>query len=504
VTTLMGTRRDFLKTIWLGAAGLVVPRFVPASGSSKPKPNFVFILIDDMGWKDVGFMGSRYYETPSIDRLAGQGIVFTDAYTNAPNCAPTRACILSGQYTPRHGVYTVGSSQRGPAKFRKLVPIPNETKLASSFVTIAEALKPAGYVSASIGKWHLGDDPELGPVGQGFDVNVAGYRAGHPASYFSPYKNPKLEDGPKGEYLTDRLTDEATRFIERNREKPFFLYLPHYAVHTPLQAKKALIEKYRNKKGSGGQHNPTYAAMIESTDRGVGRIMAKLDELKLADNTVVLFFSDNGGVGGYRALGIEGQEITSNSPLRGGKGMLYEGGIRVPMIVRWPGEARPGSVCNTPVVGIDFYRTFLEMAGAQKRPRQILDGESLVRLLKQSGTLKRDAIFWHFPCYLEGGHGTWRTTPAGAIRQGDLKLIEFFEDNRLELYNLRDDIGEKHDLAKVMPEKARQLHRRLVEWRKSVGAPVPSKPNPGYDPEAKPDSANKRKKEGRKRTAKTA
>lgn len=488
-------RREFLYTVTGAVVATALPRFSfgAQAGSVLPpgrRPNIVFILIDDMGWKDVGFMGSEYYETPNIDRLAGQGMVFTNAYANAPNCAPTRACLISGQYTPRHGVYTVGTSERGPANLRKLIPIPNTTTLSSDVVTIAEALKPAGYVSASMGKWHLGNDPEHGPKAQGFDVNVAGNQAGSPRSYFSPYRNKNLKDGPKGEYLTDRLTDEALEFIEANREKPFFLYLPHYAVHTPLQAKRAMIEKYKRKGGSGGQSNPTYAAMIESTDQGFGRIMHKLDERNLTDNTVVIFFSDNGGVGGYRALGIEGGEITSNAPLRGGKGMLYEGGIREPMIVRWPREVKAGSACDVPVIGIDFYPTLLEMAGIQRKSglssegAPALDGESLMPLLKQAGTLKRDAIFWHFPAYLQGGRGTWRTTPAGAIRQGDFKLIEFFEDNRLELYNLKDDIGEKRNLAEVMPGKARQLHQRLIEWRKSVNAPVPTELNPDYDPKA--------------------
>lgn len=278
---------------------------------------------------------------------------------------PTRASLMSGQYTPRHGVITVDTSQRGPAHLRKLIPVPNKTVLDAKIKTIAESLKPAGYVSASMGKWHLGDDPELGPIGQGFDVNVGGYQAGHPRSYFSPYRNPELRDGPKGQYLTDRLTDEALKFIEANRDRPFFLYLPHYAVHTPLQAKKDMIEKYKAKKASGGQSNATYASMIESIDQGVGRIMAKLNELKITDNTVVIVSSDNGGVGGYRELGIKGGEVTSNAPLRGGKGMLYEGGVRVPLIVRWPGVVKAGTRCATPVISVDFYPTLLEIAGTE-------------------------------------------------------------------------------------------------------------------------------------------
>jgi len=474
-------RRDFLKAAASGAVAAALGRTAAGAARSRP-PNVLFILIDDMGWRDVGFMGSRYYETPNIDHLAAQGMVFTNAYANAPNCAPTRACLMSGQYGPRHGVYTVGTPERGPAAGRKLIPIPNRTTLSAETVTLAESLKRAGYTSASMGKWHLGADPEFGPVSQGFDVNVAGNRAGLPRSYFSPYRNKNLPDGPKGEYLTDRLTEEALKFIEANRARPFFLYLPHYAVHTPIQAKKALTEKYEKKEPSGGQGNPKYAAMIESVDQGVGRLLAKLDELDLTDDTVVIFFSDNGGVGGYRELGISGGEITSNRPLKGGKGMLYEGGIREPMTVRWPGNIRPGSRCDEPVIGLDFYPTLLEIAGIEKQAGQVLDGESLVPLLTQTGTLKRDAIFWHFPAYLQGSKGTWRTTPAGAIRQGDFKLIEFFEDSSLELYNLKDDIGEAKNLAETAPEKTRALHQRLLAWRKSVKAPMPTEPNPKFDP----------------------
>ena len=471
-------RRDFLKAVGLGVASLVLPSGCASGGVSegKRRPNIVFILIDDMGWKDVGFMGSEFYETPNIDKLASQGIVFTNAYANAPNCAPTRACLMSGQYTPRHGVYTVGTSARGKSRNRKLIPITNTTTLDPRVVTIGEALKSAGYATASMGKWHLGDDPEAGPVGQGFDLNIGGNKAGHPKTYFSPYKNKDLTDGPDGEYLTDRLTDEALKFIEDNKDGEFFLYLPHYAVHTPIQAKKELTEKYKSKSPSNGQSNAAYAAMIESTDEGVGRIMDKLDELQIADDTVVIFFSDNGGHG----------VVTSMQPLRGSKGMLYEGGIREPMAVRWPGKIKAGAVCDEPVIGIDFYPTLLELAGAKRKSGQILDGVSILGLLRQRGGIKRKAIFWHFPAYLEAsgrGKGAWRTTPAGAVRCGDYKLIEFFEDGRVELYNLAEDISEKNDLAESMPEKRKELHEMLIGWRKSVDAPVPTDKNPEYAPQ---------------------
>ena len=475
------SRRQFIKAASLGPIALAVPGcldLLQTSNNNTAKPNIIFILIDDMGYKDLGCYGSKYYETPNIDKLASQGMLFTDGYTCGPNCAPTRASLMSGQYTPRHGVITVGKSERGPAHLRKLIPIPNKTTLDTNVVTIAEALKPAGYRSACIGKWHLGNDPQLGPEGQGFDVNVGGYRAGHPKSYFSPYHNPQLTDGPKGEYLTDRLTDEALRFIGDNKNKPFFLYLPHYAVHTPIQAKKQRIEKYKTKQGSNGQNNPTYAAMIESVDEGIGRILSRLDELGLKENTLLIISSDNGGVGGYRELGINGKEITSNAPLRGGKGMLYEGGIRVPLIVRWPGIVKPGTRCKTPVISVDFYPTLLEIAGATTASGQILDGRSIVPLLKQASGFNREAVFWHFPAYLQGRDGTWRTTPVGVVRKGDWKLLEFFEDGRLELYNLRDDISEKHNLAEQKPQIAEELHELLKNWRKSVGARVPTELNP--------------------------
>jgi len=462
----MMKRRDFLKAVGLGAASLMLSVRAGGATQSSPqrKPNFVFILIDDMGFKDLGFMGSRYYETPNIDKLAGEGVVFTNAYSNAPNCAPTRACLMSGQYTPRHGIYTVGTSERGQSKLRKLIPTPNETNLDSKVVTIPDALKPGGYTSACIGKWHLGGKSPYRPVDRGFDVAFERNHRGH----FSK----------DGEYLTDRLTDEAIKFIEAGKSGPFFLYLPHHAVHTPIQAKEQLIEKYKKKEPTAAHNNPTYAAMIESVDYSVGRVMAKLDELGLRDNTVVFFFSDNGGYA----------NATSMVPLRGSKGMLYEGGIRVPMIVRWPGVISPGGVCEEPVIGIDFYPTMLEMAGIPQPSGHTLDGRSIVPLLKGGRTLNRKAIFWHFPAYLEAYNEKqwpWRTTPAGAVRQGNWKLIEFFEDGKVELYNLKDDLGEKNDLAGTMPEKAKELQRTLVQWRRSVNAPVPTEKNPQYDPAAR-------------------
>ncbi len=434
-------------------------------------PNIVLILADDLGWRDVGFQGSTYYETPNLDRLAREGMVFTSAYANAGNCAPTRACLMSGQYTPRHGVYTVGTSARGSSAQRKLIPTPNREDLDTEIITLAEALQAAGYVSAHIGKWHLGRDPRK----QGFDINIAGSHYGSPpGGYFSPYKNPKLPNGPKGEFLTDRLTDEALRFLDEHHERPFFLYLPHYAVHSPIQAKEELIAKYREKEASDGQNDPVYAAMVESLDQSVGRILAKLDQLKLRENTLVIFTSDNGGFG----------RVTTMHPLRGVKGMLYEGGVRVPCVVSWPGKIAPGSRCDEPIISLDFYPTLLEAAAAAT-PDQPLDGRSLMPLLTGSGGFEREAIFWHFPAYLQAYHRSedpFRIRPSGAVRQGDWKLIEHFEDGRLELYNLADDLGEQHNLAQAEPERAEQLLSLLKKWRAELKAPVPTEKNPAYKP----------------------
>jgi arylsulfatase A-like enzyme len=459
-------------------AVLVVAGLLLGCGSHEEQPNIVLIYIDDLGWRDAAFMGSRYYETPHIDRLAAGGAVFTAAYANAPNCAPSRASLLTGLYPPRHGIYTVGSPERGDASRRRLIPVPNETALDTGFVTIAEALRTAGYATAHVGKWHLGGEGSL-PTDHGFDLNVAGDHRGHPPGYFAPYKRwddqlPYLPgEAEPGEYLTDRLTDEALAFIEERRGGPFFLYLAHYAVHTPHQAKDALYQKYSQKTGSPEHNEPVYAAMIESVDESVGRIMAKLEELQITERTVVFFFSDNGGFG----------PATSMAPLRGSKGMLYEGGIRVPFVAFWPGEIRPGRELDTPVIGTDMYPTLLEIAGGLE-PAQGLDGVSLVPLLTGEGGLSPRPLHWHFPAYLEADRstlGSFRTTPAAAARVGDFKLVEFFETGTLELYDLRADIGEQVNLVDSLPELAARLHDTMSMWRVAVGAAVPTEANPAYE-----------------------
>jgi len=496
-----------LSGLALAAAGVVVLAVAVGARAAEPtrKPNIVLLFADDLGWTDLGCFGSKFYETPNLDRLAGQGMRFTSAYTNGPNCAPTRACLISGQYGPRHGVFTVGDPWRGSKSRRKLAPVPNCTSLPVEKVTVAEALKAGGYATGAFGKWHLGGGEHApgakdhSPTNQGFDVYVGKSSAGSPPrGYFLP-KDTRLPGAKPGQYLTDYLTDRGLAFIEANRNKPFFLYQTYHSVHTPIQSKKEYKEKYEQKPiPAGSKHkHPAYAGMIQSLDENCGRILAKLDELGLADDTVVFFMSDNGGVGGYRDAGISAGEITNNAPLRGGKGMLYEGGVRVPMIVRWPGVVKPGSSCDVPVITLDFYPTFLKIAALRGDAGYVLDGESLVPLLAGAGPLRREAIYWHFPAYLQGSGGDDRTTPAGAIRCGDFKLLEFFEDKRLELYDLAEDIGQQNNLAAKMPEKTKQLHDKLLAWRKAISAPMP-KPNPDYNPAAKPAGKHGREKRRKK------
>ncbi|HUW18832.1 MAG TPA: sulfatase-like hydrolase/transferase [Sedimentisphaerales bacterium] len=470
-------RRDFLKAIGLGAASLAVPGCFSASSKSSgksaaDKPNIVLILVDDLGWRDVsygvgyGYSGSGYYETPNLEKLAGQGMRFTDAYAACPVCSPTRASIMTGKYPAR--IYLtdwINGHERPNAKLK----IPNWTHyMRLEEVTIAEALKAAGYATCHVGKWHLGDDAIYWPENQGFDVNKGGWKAGHPAGpgkYFTPYRNPRLEDGPPGEYLTDREAMEAVRFIEQNRHRPFFLYMAHYAVHAPMMAKQGIIDKYQAKTSTPEHNNATYAAMIQSVDEALGRVMEKLEELNIAERTIMIFMSDNGGLLGK----------TNNWPLRGGKAQAYEGGIREPMIIKWPGVVKLGSVCNEPVISTDFYPTILEMVCLPPRPEQHIDGVSLVPLLKARGSLDRDALYWHYPHY----HPQNPRGPFGAIRKGDWKLIEYYEDMDVELYNIGKDLGEKVNLAETNPAKANELRDMLHAWRASVGAQMPTR-NPAF------------------------
>ena len=450
------------------------------------KPNIVFILADDLGWTDTATYGSKYYETPNIDRLATQGMKFT-RYHNCQNCQPTRAALMTGQYGARTGVYTVGGIGRFEWEGRPLRPVDNVTELPLDRATVAQQLKAAGYSTAMFGKWHLGNEGAHHPGKRGFDEAIVSM-----GQHFDFATNPKTEY-PKGQYLADFLTDKAVDFIKRHKDGPFFLYLPHFGVHSPHDAKAELVDKFKPKAPVGGHKNATYAAMIYSVDESVGRIMALLDELKLAENTVLIFSSDNGGVGGYVREGIkQAGDITDNAPLRSGKGSLYEGGTRDPFIVRWPGVTRPGSTTDVPAIHVDVFPTFLEIAGAAK-PAQPLDGESLVKLFRDpAASLQREAIYQHFPGYLGAGKDSWRTTPVGLIEVGDWKLMEFFEDGRLELYNLHDDIGEAKNLANEMPEKAKELHTKMLAWRTEIKAPMPSA-NTGDKPAVPEPKKRKRK-----------
>lgn len=473
----------------LGRALVVLLLLSGSWAVAADKPNIVFILADDLGYTDLGCYGGKYYETPNIDRMAAQGLRFTDGHTCGPNCQPTRAALMSGQYGPRTGVYTVGGINRFNWQSRPLRPVENVTELPLDKITLAQAMKNAGYATGMFGKWHLGQEGKHHPSERGFDEAIVSM-----GRHFDFNTSPKM-DYPEGEYLADFLTDKAVDFLKRHKSEPFFLYLPHFAVHSPHQAKQELIAKFKNKSGVDGHNSPVYAAMIASVDESVGRVLATLEELKLSDNTLVIFSSDNGGVGGYAREGLDrAGGITDNAPLRSGKGSLYEGGHRVPYIFYWKGKITPGATCEVPINTVDLYPTFLELAGAKPPKDYPLDGESHVSLLMNGGkgSLKRDAIYWHFPGYLGAGQDSWRTTPVGVIRSGDWKLMEFFEDGHLELYNLRDDLSEQHNLAEKMPDRAKDLHAKLVAWRKQIHAPMPT-PNTGTEKAAPKAKKGKRK-----------
>jgi len=460
------TRRDFLKSAGLGMATLAIQGCEGTSAlisekASAQRPNIIFILADDLGWAELGCYGNTFNETPNLDKLAARGTRFTDAYASAPVCSPYRAALMTGQYPARVGITDY------------LRPN-DENHLSTDHITIAEMLKRTGYTTGIIGKWHLTGYANHGakefPPGQhGFDeVIVSENRGIGGGSYFHPYHfNEQIEKRlPGKEYLVDRCNIEAVEFIDRHKEGSFFLYLSHYAVHTRLQGKHELVAKYEKKPGAGRgnkarQNNPHLAAQLESIDQGVGMIMNKLDELGLAENTVLIFTSDNGGE----------DRVTSNAPLRAGKSTLYEGGIREPLIIRWPAVVKPATICNTPTSNIDFYPTFLQLAGLKADQRRRLDGLSILPLLKNPrAKLARNTLYWHYPLkkpHFLGGRSS------GAIRQGSFKLIEYFDKGTVELYNLIDDISEQHNLAKKLPKKAAELQKRLKSWRGDIGAKVP-------------------------------
>lgn len=438
----------------------------PLPGSTRTdstRPNVIFFLIDDIGWRDVGFAGNTFIDTPNCDRLAREGTVFTQAYSSAPNCAPTRACLMSGQYTPRHGVYTVVDDRHTPGSpHHKVLATESRPDLATESVTIAESFKAGGYATGMMGMWNLGrgQNGPVTPLGQGFEVFKEPRSLGFEKDAYQT---------PDGKYLTDELTTAGIEWMEANRGKPFFLYMAYHAVHGPYDPKPALLEKYRKKAAAlGGDFDAAHAATVEALDWNVGRILAYLEEQSIDRNTIVVFTSDNGGTRQYTA------------PLNSGKGSLYEGGIRVPLAIRGPG-VRAGHSSAEPVLTMDFYPTLLDFAGLSRPENHALDGESLVSLLAgKSEKLARDRVFWHFPCYIGGGG------PSSAMRKGDWKIIEFFETQTVEIYDLSKDPGEQNDLSKLMPEKARELAADLRAWQTEVGAPRPTGANPKFDPSAQP------------------
>ncbi|BCU79851.1 sulfatase [Luteolibacter sp. LG18] len=477
-----------MKILALAAALLPLAPFASTAADSPVKrpPNIVLIVIDDMGWKDIAANGSTYYKTPNVDRLASEGMRFRNGYAACAVCSPSRAAIMTGQSPARLHLTDWIPGEGAPKNSRFTVPQWDMT-LEKSTPTLPQLLKKQGYTTAAIGKWHLGND---GPEAHGFDVNIAGGHIGHPASFFWPYgkegnshRVPMLAEagGKEGEYLTDRLTDEAVKFIDGNRDKPFFLYLAHYAVHAPLMAKDDDTALFKGAKPDGQQDFPVYAGMVKAVDDSVGRILADLKKQGLEDNTIVVFTSDNGGVVHFRA--------TDNAPLRGGKGFPYEGGLRVPFIVRAPGLTKPGSVNDTPVIGTDFLPTFAKLAGIEGKPAPVLDGVDISPALR-GGKLERDTFLWHYPHYWWGGN----ISPYSVIHSGDWKLVRWNEYGSEELYNLAQDPSEKTDLAKANPEKLKEMSAKLDAELKAQDAqpPVPRKDaKAAPDPESNPAKAAK-------------
>ena len=436
-------------------AVLCLVALLPATAA--PRPNVIFLMVDDLGWTDFGCYGSDYYETPNIDKLAASGMKFTDGYAACTVCSPTRASLMTGKSTPKHGVTNWISG--------------TTMKLKHSEVTIAEALKAGGYKTAHVGKWHLAprgadDMTDYYPTKQGFDINVGGGHWGAPSTYFHPYGGRKAVEhlppgGKDGDFLTDRLTDETLKIIDQWKDQPFFIHFAYYAVHTPVMGKPELVEHYKNKKPGKKQQNAAYAAMIQSIDESVGKLTAHLQKLGIANNTVIMLTGDNGGL----------MSQTDNSPLRAGKGSSYEGGIREPTIVRWPGVTPPGSVCETPVITMDFYPTILAITGVSGDAgyNKQVDGVDITPILKDpKASLGRDDLFWFYPHSHGGG-----ARPYASIRHKDLRLIKWFNSNKLELYDLGSDIGESKDLSTTMPEKTRELESKLTAWLTETNAKIP-------------------------------
>lgn len=450
--------------------------FMPVE--AKP-PHIVFVLADDLGGADLGCYGSQFHETPNIDRLASQGVRFTDFYAAGAVCSPTRAAIQSGQNQARLGITDYIPGHRHP--YAKLRVPPLRSELPLEVVTPAEHLHSQGYVSGYFGKWHLGNAGYL-PEQQGYDVSLV-----TSGRHFAPnFRVTPPREVPDGTYLADFLTNEALGFLKTHRDRPCFVQISHYAVHVPLEARPETVAKYEAKpKPPTGVNNPIYAAMVEHLDTSVGRLMAGLEELGIADETLLIFTSDNGGL--RQSAGGKGPIVCSNAPLRDEKGSLYEGGIRVPLIVRWPGVTTAGTICREPVSSVDFWPTFSAAAGAPLPADYTLDGESLVPLLKDATIrLNREALYWHYPHY-------HHSRPAGAIRARDWKLIEFYDGAPAELYQISTDLSEERDLASQQPERVAELRQQLADWRARVNAVMPT-PNPDYDPAREHEIATGRRR----------
>jgi arylsulfatase A len=524
----MGNHQRIVGIFWTLLLLLPVSSLLAAEAA---RPNVIFFLVDDLGWSDIGCFGSQFYDTPNIDKLATEGVRFTDAYAACHVCSPTRASILTGKY-PATLNLTDWLRGRRNFPFQRLLNVVINQHLPYEETTIAEALKERGYSTAIFGKWHLGKTPST-PLAHGFDIHVPNVPSNW-RTFHGPFGMKNLAS-KKGDYLTDRLTDQAIEWIEKKKDKPFFLYMSHFAVHDPIQGRKDLVEKYSKKlkesqktKGpdfilEGNPDNPKnpsrdelgrliktpefaqhkvfpqgtikikqkqdnveFAGMVESVDQSLGRIVKKVKELGIEENTIIIFFSDNGGMSAMnvgnpnRVIPEEKVDVaysTSNLPLRGAKGWLYEGGIRVPLIIKWPTKGKVGTVCSTPVSSIDFFPTIMEMIGSGDQVGRDKEGVSITSLVKGSDKLDRQAIYWHFPHY--SNHGMH--SPGGAIRAGDYKLLEYFENNTVQLFNLKEDIGEQQDLARAQPAKAAELRRMLHAWRQKVGARMQI-PNPDYEP----------------------
>ena len=439
------------------------------------KPNVVLIVADDLGWSDLSYMGSTYYETPNIDKLSKSGMTFYNGYASSANCAPSRASMLTGKYHPFHGIYTVKNSDRGNKKTRKIIPIKTKTKLELQYFILPEMLKSKGYSTGHFGKWHMGPKGYF-PKQMGFDINIGGNEHGGPGSYFSPYKYPNMSNGPKDEYLTDRIGDEVVKFIEKNKENNFFAYVPFFSVHTPIQSKSDYEKKYRNKESNEYHNREDYAGMIQSLDENIGKILDKIEKLNLSKNTLIIFTSDNGGI----------RAISNQYPLRAGKGSYYEGGIKVPMIFSWPEKIKAGSTSNERISNIDFYPTIKSIIGYNETID--LDGENLTPIFN-SKALKKRELYFHFPIYLEpynvhldsGSDPLFRTRPGSVIIKDNWKLHHYYEDNNFELYNLENDISESKNLIDINKEKKAELLNNLDNWLKKNNAPIPNKLNPFYN-----------------------